>query len=64
MLLQLDESSQKYVTINTHHRLYCYTYLPIGVVLAPGIFQRTMETLLKGLLMVVAYLDDILVAGI
>ena len=61
--LQLDESSQEYVTINTHRGLYRYTRLPFGVASAPAIFQRTMETVLKGLPMVVAYLDDILVAG-
>ena len=61
--LQLDESSQEYVTINSHRGLYRYTRLPFGVASAPAIFQRTMETLLKGLPMVVAYLDDILVAG-
>ena len=61
--LQLDESSQEYVTINTHCGLYRYTRLPFGVASAPAIFQCTMETLLKGLPMVVAYLDDILVAG-
>ena len=61
--LQLDESSQEYVTINTHRGLNRYTRLPFGIALAPAIFQRIMETLLKGLPMVVAYLDDILVAG-
>ena len=61
--LQLDESSQEYVTINTHRGLYRYTRLPFGVALAPAIFQRTMETVLKELPMVVAYLDDILVAA-
>ena len=61
--LQLDESSQEYITINTHCGLYHYTRLPFGVDSAPAIFQRTVETLLKGLPMVVAYLDDILVAG-
>ena len=60
--LQLDESSQEYVTINTHRGLYRYTRLPFGVASAPAIFQRTMETVLKGLPMVVVYLDDILVA--
>ena len=61
--LQLDESSQEYVTINTNRGLYHYTRLLFGVTSAPAIFQRTMETVLKGLPMVVAYLDDILVAG-
>ena len=61
--LQLDEASQEYVTINTHRGLYCYTRLPFGVASAPAIFQRTMETLLRGLPMVVVYIDDILIAG-
>ena len=61
--LQLNESSQEYVTINTYRGLYHYTCLPIGIALVPAIFQCTMETVLKELPMFVAYLDDILVAG-
>ena len=61
--LQLDDSSQEYVTVNTHRGLYRYTRLQFGVASAPAIFQRTMEMVLKGLPMVVAYLDDILVSG-
>ena len=61
--LQLDEASQEYVTINTHRGLYRYTRLPFGVASAPAIFQCTMETLLRGLPMVVVYIDDILIAG-
>ena len=61
--LQLDESSQEYVMVNTHRGLYRYTRLSFGVASAPAVFQRTMETVLKGMPMVVAYLDDILVAG-
>ena len=55
--LQLDESSQDYVTINTHHGFVTLDRLLFGVASAPAIFQCTMET------PVVAYLDDILVAG-
>ena len=47
--LQLDESSQKYLTINTHRGLYKYTRLPFGVSSAPSIFQRAMDSLLQGL---------------
>ena len=61
--LQLDESSQEFVTIYTHRGLYHYSRLPFGVGLTPAIFQHTMEMLLKGLPMVVVYLDDILVAS-
>ena len=61
--LQLDELSEEYVTINTHHGLYHYTCLLLGVALAPAILQCTIEMFLKGVSMVIAYLDDILVAG-
>ena len=61
--LQLDEISEEYVTTNTHHGLYHYTCLLLGVASVPVIFQCTMEMLLKGVPMVIAYLDDTLVAS-
>ena len=61
--LQLDEDSRKYVMINTHKWLFRYTRLPFGVDCALAIFQRTMESILRGLPHVCVYLDDILVTG-
>ena len=43
--------------------LYRYNRLPFGVTSAPAIFQRTMETLLRGIPGVSVYMDDILVTG-
>ena len=61
--LELEESSKKFTTINTHKGLYQYNGLPFGVSSAPGIFQRTMENLLQGIPHVVVRIDDILVSG-
>ena len=61
--LELEESSKKFTTINTHKGLYQYNRLPFGVSSAPGIFQRTMENLLQGIPHVVVRIDDILVSG-
>ncbi len=59
----LDGESTKYLTINTHLGLYEYTRLPFGVVSAPAIFQRAMDTILQGISGVICYIDDILVTG-
>ncbi len=50
-------------TINTHKGLFRYTRLPFGISAAPSIFQRTMESILQGILHVAIYLDDTLVRG-
>jgi len=60
--LPLEEASKNFVVINTHKGLFRYTRLPYGVASAPGIFQREMEKLLKGIKGVVVFIDDILIA--
>ena len=59
--LELHGESQKYTIINTHKSLIRYKRLPFGTSLAPGIFQRIMESLLQGIPQVVVRMDGILV---
>ena len=59
----LAEESRKYVVVNTHHGVFHYNRLPFGISLAPGIFQRIMENLLKDIPGVVVYLDNISILG-
>ncbi|KHJ42487.1 hypothetical protein D918_07409 [Trichuris suis] len=61
--LTLDEESADVLTLNTPKGLRRMKRLPFGVDVAPGIFQRLMETLLQGIPGVKPYLDDILITG-
>ena len=61
--VELDEDSQKYLTINTHKGLYRYKRLPFGVSSAAAIFQRIMDQLLQGVKFTVCHLDEILISG-
>ena len=61
--LTLDEASKKFVVINTPQGLFQYTRLPYGISSAPGIFQRVMENILRGIPGVTVYIDDILITG-
>ena len=60
----LDDALKELVTINTHRGLYRYNRLPYGVSSAPGIFQRTMESLLNGISYTGILLDNILISGL
>ena len=61
--LCLDNKSKALVTINTHCGLFEYNRLSFGVCTVPGIFQRTIDSLLQGISNVCTYLDDIIVTG-
>jgi len=61
--IALDEESKKLVVINTQKGLFQYNRLPFGISAAPAIFQRMIESILRGIPNVSVYLDDILVSG-
>ena len=61
--LPLETNSKQYTTINTHRGLFQYNRPPFGVSSAPGIFQRAIDDLVKGIPHVAAYMDDILLTG-
>lgn len=61
--VNVDEESQKFLTINTHKGLYSYTKLPYGVKSSPKIFQSIMDKILLGIPKCLCNQDDILVGG-
>ncbi|XP_062711752.1 uncharacterized protein K02A2.6-like [Aedes albopictus] len=61
--VEVEEKSQKYLTINTHRGLFKYNRLPPGIKSAPGAFQRIIDSMVAGIPGVKPYLDDIMIAG-
>ena len=61
--MEVDENFKSFLTINTHKGLFQFCRLPFGVKSAPAIFQQTIDTMLKGLPGVSAYLEDIIITG-
>ena len=61
--VELDDTLKRCTTINKHMGLFEYNRLPMGIASSPAIFQRKIDTVLRGLSGVVAYMDDLLVTG-
>ncbi|XP_055522374.1 uncharacterized protein K02A2.6-like [Wyeomyia smithii] len=61
--VEIEEESQKYLTINTHRGLFVYNRLPPGIKSAPGAFQRIIDSMVAGIPGVKPYLDDIMISG-
>ena len=61
--IKLDKKSQELTTINTPWGLYQYTRLNYGIASAAGIFLLIMQVVLRGILGVKAFYDDVRVSG-
>jgi len=61
--LKVDEETSKLLTINTCKGLYKVNRLQFGVSVAPMLFQRYMDNLLKNTSKTKPFLDDIYVTG-
>ena len=59
--IELTEESQALTTFNTPFGRYKYLRLPMGISVAPEIYQRAMSELLAGLAGVEVIMDDILI---
>ena len=59
----LHESSYEITTINTPWGLYQHRFLPFGLHVSPGFFQKTIDRILHGLSGTRAYQDDIIIYG-
>lgn len=59
----LHEDSRSLTSFITHEGLFRYKQVPYGLVSGPGCFQRLMSTILKGLVHVNCYLDDVIALG-
>ncbi|VBB35116.1 unnamed protein product, partial [Acanthocheilonema viteae] len=59
--IPIEEDSQSLLTIGTPYGYYKYTRLPFGLSVAPNLFQRVMDDLLRDIPNVAVYLDDIIV---
>mgnify|MGYP000109040015 CR=1 FL=1 len=62
--IPLTKEAQEFTTITTPFGLFRYKFLPFGLSVSPGIFQREINKLLNGLSGVLAYQDDLIIYSI
>lgn len=61
--IEIEADCQKYFVITTHRGYFRYKRLPFGITVAPLIFQRFMDAILKDIEGVTWYQDDIALGG-
>ena len=60
----LNEESRKFTTVNTFRGMYQFRRMPFGVASASAIFQRTIESVVRGAPHMIVRANDILVSGL
>ncbi|XP_029171893.1 uncharacterized protein K02A2.6-like [Nylanderia fulva] len=61
--MEIHPADRELLTLNTHRGLYKCTRLLYGIASAPAIWQKEIETVLKGIPGVSVFLDDIKITG-
>ena len=61
--MEMDEAAKKICTIVLSWGFYQYNMLPMGLIIATGVFQARMNDLVGDLPYVIVFLDDILIIG-
>ncbi|XP_062716024.1 uncharacterized protein K02A2.6-like [Aedes albopictus] len=61
--LELDEESRDAMVFLTARGLYRFKRMPFGLVSAPEVFQKTMDTILAGCEGTWWYIDDVYIEG-
>ena len=62
--MEMDDTSKKFLVLNTHKGLYRLNRLAFGIASAPALWQRAMDQLLQGTADTHCILDDILITGV
>lgn len=61
--MALEAESVELTTINTHIGLFQFLRVPYGIKTAPAVFQAAMDKILRGIVGVIVYFDDIIIGG-
>ena len=61
--MKMTDESKPMLTLNTHRGLFRLNRLPFGIVSAPAVWQRAIDTVLSWLSKTKCIIDDIIVTG-
>ena len=59
--IPLSSEAKKLTVINTPFGLFEFNFLPFGLTVSPSIFQQTIEEIISGIQIVIAFQADLLI---